>query len=299
MEKLQTLEEFYLEKLNWMPENLKKDIGHFNVFKLDDFVGTNAKPIPYSRKDYYKISLIIGGNKVFYADKTIAIKEQALLFASPKIPYSWESTEEKQSGFFCIFTEAFFYQFGNIAEYPMFQPGGNPILELTAEQADIFKEIYLKMFEEINSDYTFKYNAIRNLVFDVIHKALKIQPANTSIYEKSNATTRISSMFMELLERQFPIESLRQKIDLRSPSDFACQLNIHVNHLNKALKQVSGKTTSQLITDRIAQEARALLKHTDWNINEIARCLGFEELSHFINFFKKQVQITPKSFRKR
>lgn len=46
------------------------------------------------------------------------------------------------------------------------------------------------------------------------------------------------------------------------------------------------------------QEARSLLKHTDWNISEIAWCLGFEELPHFINLFKKNGILRPKSFRK-
>ncbi len=89
MEKSETLEQFYLTKVKGIPENLKKEIGHFNVFKLDDFVCKKAKPIPYSRKDFYKISLIIGKNKVHYADKVITIEEQALLFANPQIPYNW------------------------------------------------------------------------------------------------------------------------------------------------------------------------------------------------------------------
>lgn len=72
---------------------------------------------------------------------------------------------------------------------------------------------------------------------------------------------------------------------------------MHVNHLNKALKETTGKTTSQIISERIVQEAMILLKQTNWNINEIAWCLGFEELSHFINFFKKNVQVSPKNYR--
>ena len=102
---------------------------------------------------------------------------------------------------------------------------------------------------------------------------------------------------MELLERRFPIESTLQQVGLRSPLDFAGQLGVHVNHLNRALKETTGKTTSQLIAERVTQEARALLKHTDWNISEIAWCLGFEELSNFTNFFKKNAASSPGSFR--
>jgi AraC-like DNA-binding protein len=150
---------------------------------------------------------------------------------------------------------------------------------------------------EINSDYAYKYDVLRNLVFELVHSAQKMQPAASTLYTSSNASTRVASLFMELLERQFPIESPMQQVGFRSPTEFARQLAVHVNHLNRALKEVTGKTTSQLIAERIVQEARALLKHTDWNISEIAWCLGFEELPHFINFFKKNAQITPKSFR--
>jgi AraC-like DNA-binding protein len=41
----------------------------------------------------------------------------------------------------------------------------------------------------------------------------------------------------------------------------------------------------------------ALLKHTNWNIAEISYSLGFEEPAHFNNFFKKQTNKTPSSFR--
>jgi AraC family transcriptional activator of pobA len=296
VEKLHSIEDFYLEKLNWMPDNLKKDIGHFNVFKLDEFVGCQAKPIPYSRKDYFKISLIIGRNKVHYADKVIEIGQQALLFANPKIPYNWEQLDEKQSGFFCVFTESFFNQFGKLKEYPIFQPNGNPIFSLSKKEAAEIVAIFDKMFLEINSDYTYKYDVLRNLVFEVIHQAMKMQPA-VSIYSSSNAASRISSLFLELLERQFPIENSIQRFNLRSASAFADQLSIHVNHLNRALKETTQKTTSEIIAERLVQEAKMLLKHTNWNISEIAYCLGFEEPTHFNNFFKKNMEQTPTQFR--
>ncbi len=296
MKDTSTIEDFYRHKLNWMPANLKKEIGHFNVFKLDDFVGAGAKPIPYSRKDYFKISLIIGKNLVHYADKTIEMNQPALLFANPQIPYNWEPLAEEQSGFFCIFTEAYFNHFGNIKEYPVFQPGGNPIFFLTDDQVELMKTIYLKMFQEIESEYIYKYDVLRNLVFELVHAALRLQPA-TSLHSHQNASTRISSLFMELLERQFPLESPLQRIKLRSAIDFANQLAVHVNHLNRALKETTGKTTSQLIGERIIQEAGALLKHTDWNISQIGYTLGFEELPHFINFFKKNTHLSPKSYR--
>jgi AraC-like DNA-binding protein len=131
---------------------------------------------------------------------------------------------------------------------------------------------------------------------ELIHMGMKLQPIAVSPAH-SNAALRISALFSDLLERQFPIESPMQQVNLRTAIDFASQLSVHVNHLNKALKDATGKSTSELIAERLVQEAKALLKHTDWNVSEIGYCLGFQEPAHFNNFFKKKTQITPRSFR--
>ena len=296
MTKAQTLEEFYQNQFNCIPESLKKEIGHFNIFHREEFCCAN-KPVPYSRKDYYKITLLKGANKIHYADKTVLSEHNALMFSNPMIPYNWEPLEDNQSGVFCIFTEEFFSQYGAIKDYPIYRPGSNLVYLLNDNQLTEIEAIYQKMFDEIASDYLYKYDVLRGLVFNLIHTALKMQLTEATRLSPSNGTARIASLFAELLERQFPIESVVQRMKLRTPNDFAAQLSIHVNHLNRSLKEVTGKTTSQLIAERVSQEARALLKQTNWNISEIAYSLGFEELPHFINFFKKNFNQTPKLFR--
>jgi AraC-like DNA-binding protein len=152
------------------------------------------------------------------------------------------------------------------------------------------------MFEEIKSDYLHKYDVLRNLVFELLHFAMKLSAAKVD-KQPINASQRISSLFLELLERQFPIDETHQTLSLRSASDFATQLNVHVNHLNRAVKELTDKTTSQIIGERILQEAKILLKHSPWNVSEIAYALGFTETTHFNNFFKKHVQLSPLKFR--
>ncbi|CAN5519968.1 hypothetical protein BH11BAC3_BH11BAC3_13580 [soil metagenome] len=84
---------------------------------------------------------------------------------------------------------------------------------------------------------------------------------------------------------------------MRTAKDYADKLAVHVNHLNKVLKENTGKTTTELISSRVLQEAKILLKQTDWNISEISGSLGFEEVAHFSNFFKKQTNLAPLTFR--
>ena len=292
-----SLEEFYERKFNHIPDSLRNGVGHFNVFNYNDFLGPEPKPVPYSRREYYKISFIIGNNRYHYADKVIEVDGATLIFANPMVPYNWERLSEDQTGHFCVFTEEFFNNFGSFKDYPMFHPGNVPIYSLPKEQVQSVMDLYQQMIQELNSDYSYKYDLLKTLVIQLIHKAIKLQPAEASMYGNSSANERISALFTELLERQFPIESPIQKMKLRAPAEFANNLAVHTNHLNRALKTALGKTTSQLISDRIQLEARILLKHTDWQINQIGYCLGFEEPSHFISFFKKRADITPRSFR--
>ncbi|HLZ90045.1 MAG TPA: helix-turn-helix transcriptional regulator [Puia sp.] len=297
MEHTQSPKDTHGEKPDWLPANLKKEMGHFNVFRLSDVLGKPHGPMPYRRIDYFKISLMMGNNRLEYADKILEINSPSLVFSNPLIPYKWERLSPNPTGFFCIFTEAFFRHFGHLRDYPLFQPGTIPVFTLSDEQTAAISHLYERMLTEIASDYAYKYDVIRTLVFELIHHALKMQPANTSFYADSNAALRISSLFMELLERQFPIESPSQQVALRAPSEYASQMAIHVNHLNRALRETSGKTTTKLIAARIVQEAKSLLRHTTWNIGEVAWCLGFEERSHFINFFKKNTRLTPGAWR--
>jgi AraC family transcriptional regulator, transcriptional activator of pobA len=72
---------------------------------------------------------------------------------------------------------------------------------------------------------------------------------------------------------------------------------VHINYLNGAVKQITGKPTSVHISERIVAEAKALLQHTDWNVAEIAYALGFEYPTYFNNFFKKKTGAIPKFIR--
>jgi AraC-like DNA-binding protein len=307
--KLKSIDEFYqeisgdtgTEPNTLLPKGIQKEIGHFNVFSIKELYERlkDKSFMPYDRRAYYKISLIRGKNRAEYADKIIDIEKNALLFATPKIPYHYVPQDTQQSGDFCVFTSEFLTKDKSgivLDDLPIFKSDGFPIFELSDEEAIEIDLIFKKIHKEINSDYVYKYDLIRNYVAELIHFGQKLQPI-TALYSKHNSAARVSSLFVELLERQFPIESPRQRLELKSAKDFAVRLSVHVNHLNKVLKENTGKTTTELISDRLIHEAKILLKETDWNISEIAHSLGFEELAHFSNFFKKQTSLTPISFR--
>lgn len=298
MEKILTLEDFYQHKFKKVPQTLQQGVGHFNVFRLDDCPKPKDAPVSYSRKEFYKICLITGEHIYHYADKSILVNGTTLMFLNSNVPYTFESISDEAKGYFCVFTESFFTEKirGGLKELPMYSHGGKPAYAVTDAQGEYIAGIFEKMLEEIESDYVFKYDLLRNYVMELTHYALKSEPSE-SMYKHPDAKSRITAVFTELLERQFPIETPDQRFSLRSAKDFANKLAVHVNHLNRSVKQTTGKTTTDIIASRLLTEAKTLLKHTDWNIAEIGYSLGFEEASHFNNFFKKQTAYSPGAFR--
>ncbi|WP_419770564.1 MAG: helix-turn-helix domain-containing protein [Candidatus Marinarcus sp.] len=289
---MENIEEFYKRTTLPLPKDLNNGIGHFNVFRR-----TGCITVPYSRKNYFKITLLKGPNRVHYADKTLESQKYALLFSDPLVPYSWDSMDGKKDGYFCIFTEEFFHNFGTIRNYPLFKIEGNKLFLLDESALKEVERIFEKMFEEKETEYDFKDDILRNLTIELIHLAMKMEPAKSVQNTPTDKKTKITSLFTELLNRQFPINLPHERLDLKAPRDYAKSLNVHTNHLNRTLKEVTEKTTRELIASRVLEEAKILLKHTSWNVNEIAYSLGYEDSAHFINFFKKRVNQTPYSYR--
>lgn len=274
---------------------IQSSFGHFNVFKRD----ACSFLTPYSRRDYYKISLVMGMGELHYSNRWIKVDRPALLFSNPVVPYAWEMTSKDQTGWFCLFTEQFINQESKqsvLKDSPLFKVDGDPLYFLNDYQVNEISLIYEKMMHEMHSTYTYKYNVLRNYLHLIVHEAMKMQPSS-NFERQGNASSKISHLFFELLERQFPIDSPSYQLKLKTANDYAYSLSIHVNHLNRVIKEATGKTTSEHIGNRITQEAKALLQYSNWNISEIAHSLGFEYQAYFTNFFKKNTGLSPKRFR--
>jgi AraC family transcriptional activator of pobA len=276
--------------------NSELKLKGFNVFQIE--ADGSATKI-YSRKDFYKICLTTGKSKIHYADKSFEQEGSILFFGNPHIPYSWETISTTYAGYTVLFSEDFFKtsdRSESLQNSPLFKIGGTPVLKIDEQQREFLNTIFRKMIEEQKSDYTFKDDLIRNYINLIIHEALKLQPSEHSDQHK-NAASRLTSVFLELLERQFPIESSDSPLQLKTAQDYATHLHVHVNYLNRAVKEVTGKSTTTLITERIVSEAKALLQHTTWNIADIAYALGFEYATYFNNFFKRLTGTNPKALR--
>lgn len=295
---MESLEKFYQNKFDKYPENLRNTIGQFNVFSIEKRMKLNEELPIHVRRNFFKIMLFSGENIFKYGNENIKVSGSTLLFFHPHIPYSYQPLSPKTKGFFCVFKSEFFQ--GNhkldLNNLLLFKSPDQPGFKLSRSNYREIQSLFLKMFQEVQGNYIFKYELIRDYVSELYFLAMKWTPMQ-NLFQFADASKRITMIFLELLERQFPIQNKGDQFIVRSPKDYADKLSIHVNHLNRSVKKITGKTTSQHIFERLCTEAKILLKHTDWTISEISDALGFDDLAHFSKFFKRQSGVNPTSYR--
>ena len=269
-------------------------------FKIHE-ISMPAKPSHISgRRDFYKMGLVIGDMTIYYGDRILELEGSSLFFVNPNIPHSVVRRSKKVSGYACLFTEAFITSRERteiLKNSPLCNADRSPAIPLNKEQGQFIAGIFQKMLSMHNGDYDHKNEVLKSCIELIIHEALSIQPPQNDPHYK-NAATRITNLFVDLLERQFPIESPSEPLRLRTAQDFAASLSVHINYLNRAVKEATGRPTSVHIAERIAAEAKALLLYTDWSVADIAYGLGFEYPTYFNNYFKRLTGTTPQSLRK-
>lgn len=270
-------------------------------FKVSRNRVPKSPPTAFGRRYYFMIILSIGESKLHYDDRILHLDGVYLILANPQVPYATEIASENQTGYSCVFTPDFIQPIArleSLQQSPLFKVDATPAFKLNREQQDKITGIFEAMIASEATDYLYKDDLMRSYIQLIVHEALHMRPAEHFI-QYNNASLRITTQFMETLEGQFPIENLHEPLQLKTAQDYADRLSIHVNSLNRAVKEITGKPTTTHIAERITAEAKSLLQYTDWSVADIAYALGFEYPNYFSNFFRKTTGNIPKSYRNR
>lgn len=105
-----------------------------------------------------------------------------------------------------------------------------------------------------------------------------------------------------LSRKTLQLEKLRNLIDEHirhrwSVAQYAEQLGISPGQLSRLTRESLGKSSIDLINERVLIEAQRELIYTNASIKQIADGLGFEDESYFGRFFRKHLGVSPQAYR--
>jgi AraC family transcriptional activator of pobA len=100
------------------------------------------------------------------------------------------------------------------------------------------------------------------------------------------------------LQRFFTILE-RDHATTRSVDHYARLAGISARRLAELVHDHAGKSTKQVIDERVILEQKRLLVHTELSVKELAARTGFAEPTNLVKFFRHHAGVTPLEFRDR
>jgi AraC family transcriptional activator of pobA len=113
--------------------------------------------------------------------------------------------------------------------------------------------------------------------------------ARTDRRGPDDADVQLLRRFAAVLERDFARH--------HEAGHYADVLRVPPAALSRALHRVTGRTTKELVTDRVMLEAARLLRFTDLSVGEVAFRAGFRDQLYFSRAFKRHHGASPMTYR--
>lgn len=246
------------------------------------------------KHDFYLAVLFTQGTGTHEIDFTsYPVAKGAVFLMNPGQVHRWTLTDNTEGYIFFHTKEFYDITCANkrINELSFFSSAGeSPFVQLNDEQLVQAEALFTRIFKENQAaDSTHKFEtlgALCNLLY------LDIE----GVHSHKETVSKQSTLYLHKLN------TLRQLIDLnytrlKYPKDYAALMSISAKHLNRICIETVGKTTGDLIAERLVLEAKRVLAYSDKPIKQIAEQLGFDDSAYFIRFFKKHTAQTPAKFQ--
>lgn len=134
-----------------------------------------------------------------------------------------------------------------------------------------------------------QHDVLRHLLSVLIVRLERIYQNALSTNQHEREEYRVYQHFMSLLDDRFT--------RYHDVQHYATTLQITPVRLSRLLGRIMGRSTKQMIDERIVLEAKRFLHYTDLSITEIAAALGYSDQFHFSKTFKRLTGLAPQAFR--
>lgn len=270
------------------PELIDGGFGLYSSERVKEKIG----PL---KSDFYRIAICRRGSvNVDCGLETFMHQRNTIHFNFPSQLFSLYNKSNDMYAYYMLFNEQFIEGLLPLSsiqkQFPFLDYAGIPFFQLTETQANEIEDLFFKIDAEIKQRKTALKQSIQlyiNLILIAANRSYIEQGLSKKLDISKDNT--LLMRFKKLVSQFF--------ITKRQVAEYAHLLTVTPNHLNKIIKEQTGKTASDFINAMLLMEAKALLKHTELSISEIAYQLDFTDPSHFNKFFKKGTEHTPLNYR--
>lgn len=279
-----------------VPERLHqpaRTTNRFALMRIEEYRQHIRFPIPVARTTVYDFFLITGGSLLGTDGlRTYHVGKNSLLLRAAGTIVGVDECAPDTTGYYGLF-DADYVLFNlknqnSVRELPFFGPDARPVLSLADPDAEELSRQLAAIASQLAREQANQQLHLSTLLYAFLLNVARLYGEPDPVATPSSAVA-LTTRFQNLLK----VHALSQ----RAVHDYADRLAVTPNHLNRCVKDVTGRPASRWITDALLLEAKVLLRQTNLSIAEIAVQLSMDDVSYFARLFKKHTGQSPSAYR--
>lgn len=243
------------------------------------------------RHDFFEVLYLQKGSGFHVIDNNrYFINPPCVFFMSPGQAHKLDLSHDIE-GFIFIFTPEFYllnYNNQNrLIEFPFFYTvqQNNPPLELNSvDDIAFLEQLFTRGIAEADKKKNASIDLLRSLLDLILTFCADIYPKNEIVMQAGKGHLLVKR-FYQLVE-----QNIQKNYTV---NQYADMLAVTANHLTQTIRQLTGKTSSEIIKSKQILEIKRFLVHSSLGVSEIANLMGFADQSYFTKFFKRETGLTP------
>lgn len=269
---------------------------YFGISRMEDIHDKHkGQPDVPHRHDYYTILLVKKAKGKHLVDfQEYDLKGNQVFFIAPGQVHQILE-EERSEGFSMVFSLQFLVannlSMTFVEELNLFNDYGYypplPVSDQESEKLAGFCEEMMLLTQNDTKHGAQAIAAYLNLFFIQCSNVCTLNPYE---HQENDASRSLFKKFKQLLNERHQ--------HWHATSQYAEELRVSPDHLNRVIKTLVGRTAKEMIQNRIVLAAKRLLYFTDLSSKEIGYELGFSEPANFSAFFKNCTGASPSQFKK-
>ncbi len=171
----------------------------------------------------------------------------------------------------------------------------HPIIHLTPEEADEMLHDFEYVKFKMNSKCIGKHrnDVMDNLFLALINSSADILMRHMERESSSKQYTsgaNLTNKFIALVDSETP-----QKREVKTYADMLC---VTPKYLSSVCRRETGMTARELICQKVQKKIRRMLTDPDMTVKQVAELCGFDNLSFFGKYVKRELGMSPRGVRR-
>ena len=281
----------FLVSIPWSGKTNNPDFYCLRLKKIDEVLQVYRPPF---KRSFYFFALFrnTGQIEVNYDDQRINNPDSYMVFHAPNLIYSFSHNNELEGYIVYFKAECFsFFKQDFHRTFPLFDLLHTNLFKFDHATYDRLAPHFEAVFQAYDNSVKDQHMEARLKLLGLLYYLEDFSVEKKK--ERGLATPQqiLLKKFIQLVNNHY--------VDKRTVQEYADMLSVTANYLSQSVKQVSGKNALAFISERLAGEAKSLIRYTDSGIAEIAYQLNFSDPANFGKFFRRQTGESPSDYRKK